>query len=64
MVLPLPREGEDDQRVQQRRREKLLQRYVYGVLLQIYRETCPAFGHVEVGMLENTVKLVVESTFL
>lgn len=54
MVLPLPKEVEDDQRAQQRRRGRLRQRYVYGIFLEFY---CDASDEMEVGMLENILKL-------
>ena len=54
MVLPLPKEVEDDQRAQQRRRGRLRQRYVCGIFLEFY---CDASDEMEVGMLENILKL-------
>jgi len=54
MVLPLPKEVEDDQRAQQRRRGRLRQRYVYGMVLEFCYDTS---DEVKVGMLENILKL-------
>ena len=53
-MLPLPKEVEDDQRAQQRRRGRLRQRYVYGMFLECCYDTS---DEVEVGMLENILKL-------
>ena len=50
MVLPLPKEVEDDQRAQQRRRGRLRQRYVCGMFLEFCYDTS---DEMEVGMLEN-----------
>jgi hypothetical protein len=54
MVLPLPNEVEDDQRAQQRRRGRLRQRYVYGMVMEFCHDTS---DEVEVGMLGNILKL-------
>lgn len=53
-MLPLPKEVEDDQRAQQRRRGRLQQRYVYGIFLEFCRDTG---DEVELCMLENILKL-------
>jgi hypothetical protein len=61
MVLPLPKEVEDDQRAQQRRRGRLRQRYVYGMVLDFCFATS---DEVEVGMLENIVILAFNEIYI
>ena len=52
-MLPLPKEVEDDQRAQQRRRGRLRQRYVCGMFLEFCYDSS---DEVEVAMLENVLK--------
>jgi len=61
MVLPLPNEVEDDQRAQQRRRGRLQQRYVYGMVVEFCRDTSDG---VEFGMLENILKLALNEIYI